>query len=119
MPRWDMGTPFGGPVDPDVYIRQKRSSGLGGTGSAGFFCPSSTSSLMLRILMSGCSFLSHSTSEPSPLAKMLSSLYRRNLRFDTSLIAGETVLNSCGSTYMASMLDWVRVCLTPSGPRES
>src|SRR4051812_8403582 len=34
------GTPLGVPVEPDVYMMQHRSSGLGGTGSAGFSSPS-------------------------------------------------------------------------------
>lgn len=119
MASCDMGTPFGGPVEPEVYIRQKMSSGLGATTSTGFFWPSSTSSETLRILRSGCSFLSCSTSEPSPLAKMLCSLYTRNLTFLASLMDDETVFISWGSTYMPLMLDWVRVWWTPSGPSES
>ena len=37
-------TPLGGPVVPEVYMMQARSSGLGGTGSTGFFFPDSRSS---------------------------------------------------------------------------
>ena len=33
------GTPFGGPVEPDVYIMVARSWGCGGTGSAGLVWP--------------------------------------------------------------------------------
>lgn len=40
----EMRTPLGAPVDPDVYMMQATSSGLGGLAGTGFFAPSSMNS---------------------------------------------------------------------------
>jgi len=45
-----MTTPFGGPVVPEVYMIQAKSSGLGGIGSWGVLLPDSRSSAYVVIV---------------------------------------------------------------------
>lgn len=55
-------TPFGAPVDPEVYITQQMSSGSGGVGSLGLLWPVFCNSSKLRMLRWGCASLSFSMS---------------------------------------------------------
>lgn len=52
-----MGTPFGEPVEPEVYITQHTSSLFGGVGANGLSFPICLNSSKLMTLSSGCAFL--------------------------------------------------------------
>lgn len=60
---WLNDTPLGGPVDPEVYMMQQRSSGSGGDGSTTFSSPSFLNSSKLRMFRSGNSDLNWSRSD--------------------------------------------------------
>jgi hypothetical protein len=57
------GTPFGTPVEPDVYMIQQISSGSGGTGFVGLLSPKFLSLSKLRIMTSLCAFFNASISD--------------------------------------------------------
>ena len=72
-PSWVIGTPLGVPEEPDVYIIQHRSSGLGGTGSTGLALPSSMRSETETMVNSGCEVLKLSISS-SEMGEVVESL---------------------------------------------
>lgn len=55
-------TPFGAPVDPEVYMTQQMSSGSGGVGSLRLLWPVFCKSSKLMMLRCGCASLSFSMS---------------------------------------------------------
>lgn len=113
---WVRGTPFGGPVDPEVYMMQQRSSGDGGTGSTGFCSPNVRRSSKLMTLMSSYSVFSLSRSACLGAKCEFQMMCLIDL---TSLSTLATEGMRLGSQNMATLDVWTRECFNPSSPRVS
>ena len=106
MLRCVSGTPFGGPVDPDVYIIQHKSYSFGLTMSVGLLLPSCWSSSRLIIMRCGCASFSVEISEFSTVRSLFQTT---NLMSWATFKGPRRVGSRTGSTKISFACVWSRL----------
>lgn len=110
------GAPLGGPVEPEVYMMQHRSSLEGGVGGTMFSSPSFRSSSMLSTVRRSNLLLSWSICS---CLTSVSTLYTMRSRAVADSSGLRSVGSRCGSQKMALAPAWTRECRRPSSPSVS